>query len=218
MSQDYHFQIVVGYDGKYPLDEYGHFLDPHNMRPVEGRINQWHPKTIKGQKMLVFRKSRPTWDSPRKVALANVCHKKVLGNKRKFFWAKELTNPYGALEYAIGDGDDFWCFDYAILEDGRVVLDATINSETGSFIMGGGHKVVPIAEAAQEALSFIDNACEWCGNNDVTHSKRGWNQDPYYFYRSVFYRCDPNPNKPDFSYRELRHGGKRINKYCGITK
>ena len=46
-----------------------------------------------------------------------------------------LTDPYGSLEYAVGSGDDFWCFDFHVDESRkRVRLHAVINSETGSFI------------------------------------------------------------------------------------
>lgn len=218
MSQDYHYQIVVGYDGKYPKDQHGYLLDPDDMRPVEGRFTHWFPKTINGRRMIVQRKNQKRWESSRKVAACHVCNKSVLGKKRKFYWAKELTNPYGALHFAIGDGDDFFCFDYNVLDDGRVIVDCTINSETGSFIMSGGYEVVPLAEAPKVAMNFIDEAVSWCVENDVKISKKGWNQDYYYFYRRVFWQCDQNPNKPDFSERQFRFGGKKIDKYCGLNR
>lgn len=102
--------------------------------------------------------------------------------------ARELTNPYGALEFAIGSGDDFHCFDYAHLPDGRIILDATVNSETGSFIQGAGYEVVSPAGAVDAASGFVDMAIDWLyesGPPFVRHTIRGWNQDPYYFVRAV---------------------------------
>ena len=135
MSSDYHRQIVVGWDGKTPLDEFGHHLDPHSITPVES-THPWNYRTHEPYKKII---------SARRVALNNVCSQGLLGNRRKFFWATELTNPYGLLGYAVGSGDDFWCFDYALLEDGRMVLSATINSETGCFIMSGGYEATCFA-------------------------------------------------------------------------
>jgi len=194
MSSDYNYQIVVGWDGKIPLDEHGHHLDPETLRPVEP--SRFRPLI-----------------SARQVALNHVCKRELLGNRRKFQWAKELTNPYGALEYAVGNGDDFHCFDWAMLPDGRVVLHATVNSETGCFIQGAGYEVVSKEDAPNVACGMIDNAIDWLGWNDVRHSKKGWNQDPYYFYRSVVWHLDDSPDKPDFSWRQVRMGSKRFSKY-----
>ena len=196
MSRDYHDQIVVDWDGIHPIDEFGHYLDHHTLRLVEPVANEWMDTPM----------------SIRQVAKYHLCHRNAIGLKRKLYWATELTNPYGALEYAVGSGDDFSCFDYAFLGDGRVVLSATVNSETGCFIESAGYKVVPVEEAPSVALGFVDQAVEWCGWNDVRHTVRGWNQDPYYFYRSVFLRCADNP--PEFSDNQIRKGGKRITRYC----
>ena len=60
-----------------------------------------------------------------------------------------FTSPYGHLFFAIGSGDDFWCFDFADVNAGPrgsfIVLHATINSETGRFIEDAphGYRVMP---------------------------------------------------------------------------
>ena len=124
--------------------------------------------------------------------------------------ARDLTSPYGSLHFAIGSGDDFWCFDYAVLDDAWMVLHATINSETGSFIMDApdGYQVVPLAEAASVALGMTDQALEWAGDNDVRHTRKGWNQDAYYFYRCVVLAA--RQQDATFPDRQKRFGGKRI--------
>jgi hypothetical protein len=38
---------------------------------------------------------------------------------------------------------------------------------------------------------MVEAALDWCMDNDVIHDEEGWNQDPYYFYRSVVRECDP---------------------------
>lgn len=125
--------------------------------------------------------------------------------------ARDLTSPYGSLQYAIGSGDDFWCFDYAVIEGQWVALHATINSETGSFIMDGEYLVVPVAEAALTALGLTDRAIEWCDDNGVRHTRKGWNQDERYFYRDVALATMPHATPdPPFTDRQRRFGGKRI--------
>ena len=139
----------------------------------------------------------------------------------------DLTSPYGALYFAVGNGDDFVCFDYAILDqckDGktRIALHATVNSETGSFIDGFGYEVCELGEAANVALGMIDQAVDWCymdPESMVEHDKDGWNQDEYYFYRSVFVAEQEllNVNTPDFSEKEMRFGGEKISEYVGLS-
>jgi len=206
MSSDYNRQIIIKFEGEIPMDQYGHYLDIQTIVPVEP-TPLWNYRKHKPYKRML---------SARKVALLNVCGSNILGKRRKFFWATELTNPYGSLNWAIGSGDDFFCFDYDFLPDNRVVLDSTINSETGSFIQEAKYEVVSQDHAPNVALSMVDEGISWAVDNDVRHTKQGWNQDPYYFYRRVFYDCDNNKNKPNFSDREFRMGGKRINAYCSL--
>jgi hypothetical protein len=101
--------------------------------------------------------------------------------------AQTLTDPYGILEWAVGDGDDFYCFDHARLPDGRIVLDAVINSETGSFIMGGEYEVCWPEDAVDIAIGMTDKAIEWCYDcgSRIRHHLTGWNQDEYYWARCV---------------------------------
>ena len=100
-----------------------------------------------------------------------------------------MTDPYGHLHYAIGSADDFICFDVERVESGLIRLHAVLNSETGSFIMNFEDPVeVPASEAAAYAEGLVDRALDWCGENDVTHDRDGWNQEPEYFAIDVA-RC-----------------------------
>ena len=102
--------------------------------------------------------------------------------------ARTLTSPYGALHFAAGSEDDFYCFDYAELPDGRIVLESVINSETGSFIMGADYFVCKPEDAARTAGHMVDTALDWMYSDPgcwVEHDKEGWNQDPFYFARAV---------------------------------
>jgi len=132
----------------------------------------------------------------------------------------DLTSPYGTLHWAIGNGDDFVCFDYAILDnckDGknRIVIHATVNSETGSFIDGFGYEVYELGEASSVAIDLIDHAIDWCLNDPdsmIEHDKDGWNQDEYYFYRCVAIAEKELMAEatPDFTDKEKRFGGEVI--------
>lgn len=130
--------------------------------------------------------------------------------------ARDLTSPYGALEYAIGNGDSFACFDYAILDNGLVALHAVVNSETGGFIQDFGYEVVPLNEAPGIAMGMMDAAFE-----GVRHSRRGWDQDEWFFYRSVCLAVARarGIKVPAFSSRQRRFGGKKIDAFirwaCG---
>jgi hypothetical protein len=96
------------------------------------------------------------------------------------------TDPYGALEYAVGSSDDFVCFDFHQHENGDFTLHSVVNSETGGFIQDLEHPYrVTEDRAVSEALGLIDQGLAWGYNNGVRHSKRGWNQDPYFFAREV---------------------------------
>ena len=101
--------------------------------------------------------------------------------------ARQLTSPYGVLAYAIGNGDDFHCFDHARLPDGRIILDAALNSETGSFLQGAGYDVVWPEDAVNTAVGFMDTAMEWlyAGGTPIRHHQRGWNQDEAFWVREV---------------------------------
>jgi hypothetical protein len=76
-----------------------------------------------------------------------------------------MTDPYGHLSWTIGDGNDFWCFDAARLTDGRVVVHAVVNSETGSFIMDAAYEIVPASDALRAAQGVVDQAWEWVYDN-----------------------------------------------------
>lgn len=129
-----------------------------------------------------------------------------------------LTSPYGFLEFAVGSSDDFWCFDYNIIESLKdpgkffVILHAVVNSETGGFIDGAGYEVIPIEEYVYQASSMVDGAIEWCYENRVRHSKKGWNQGPYFFGRAVDLAVlrKRGIDVSKFSERQRRFGGVRI--------
>lgn len=135
-----------------------------------------------------------------------------------------FTSPYGHLEFVTGSEDDFFCYDYAVINAGPrgkfIVLHATVNSETSSFIDSAGYEVLPVntedecREAAKTAFGMINY------RNAVPHSNRGWNQDLSYFGRAVthalfpssFQKWDKKCGRPTdwATNRMLRFGGKRI--------
>jgi hypothetical protein len=126
------------------------------------------------------------------------------------------------VEFSIGSSDDFHCFDYAIIIDttgGKwLVLHSTINSKTGGFIEDGSYRVISFQDYDSDALGMVREALEWCRINEVKHDKRGWNQDPFYFHRAVHTAVGRARDKehgidtPRWPSRQLRHGGKRINR------
>ncbi len=127
--------------------------------------------------------------------------------------ALDLTAPYGILEYAVGnsegdeecEGDWTMLFDFAELPDGRIVLDATVNSESGGFIDSGGYEIFAKEEAPSVALGMIDLACECLALNEIRHDAEGWNQDEYYFARTVAAACGVEPYA-SAKYGDLRSG------------
>lgn len=137
-----------------------------------------------------------------------------------------ITSPYGHLEFAIGTGDDFYCFDYEKIDAGPrglfMVLHTTINSETGGFIMAAphGYEVLPVNTMKQEstavraAFGLMDQALEWCAHNDIRHSVKGWNQNPAYFPICVARALRPykfdNP-KTDAAYNVRKNNTKAHN-------
>jgi len=97
-----------------------------------------------------------------------------------------ITDPYGRLEYCIGNEDDFWCFDFHMHGMGTVTLHACINSETGHFIMDAENPIrVPRQDAVQHAKRLTDLALDWCAMNNIKHDEKDWNQDTSYFWRAV---------------------------------
>lgn len=132
-----------------------------------------------------------------------------------------LTNPYGFLHFAIGSGDDFWCFDFKEINAGPrgcfVILDATINSETGSFIMGSRYEVMPCNSSEEKrnvvlkASEIAGEARSWVADNEVRHSKSDWSQDMFYFERSVASAMFSYRFKK-ISERQLRFSGKQVQK------
>lgn len=118
-----------------------------------------------------------------------------------------VTSPYGHLEFAIGTGDDFTCFDYEEVNAGPrgrfIVLHSVWNSEAGGYIHDVEYRVLPCnslaekAAAVREAIGLMDRALETLSFNELRHSAAGWNQSPEYFPIAVA-RCL-------FPYRFERH-------------
>jgi hypothetical protein len=132
--------------------------------------------------------------------------------------ARPLTDPYGSLEWVIGSDDDFVCFDFHELEDvGKVILHATVNSETGHFIEDREYLVCDKKDAPEEALRMVmDHPFD-----DVEHDEKGHGQDRYYFYRSVFVECVLPYYRREanrFSENSLRFGGDEIDKFCDLKR
>jgi hypothetical protein len=106
--------------------------------------------------------------------------------------APYLTDPYENITYAVGNSDDFVCFDYAIMDrcdDGvtRICLDATINSETGGFIQEFESWIAEVKDAPGTALGMIDRAHDWCMEcgEIVEHDAEGYNQCANFFYYEI---------------------------------
>lgn len=105
--------------------------------------------------------------------------------------ARRLTDPYGVLMYGIGgesrgeeSGDFTVWLDFAELPDGRVVMDACWDSESGGTIDEFGYKVVSREKATEAAVALCDRAIDACFGNGVD---RG--EDPYAFARAVAEHC-----------------------------
>lgn len=129
-----------------------------------------------------------------------------------------FTSPYGHLNFCVGTSDDFYCFDYADVDAGPrgkfMILHATVNSETGSFIEGAGYEVMPNNTMKDQqqiviaAFGMVDQALEYLSYSDkpLKHTVRGWNQQPYYFALAVARNLSPwrfkLKNGKDMPYRK----------------
>jgi hypothetical protein len=124
-----------------------------------------------------------------------------------------LTSPYGFLQFANGNGDDFLCMDYTTInvDEGKyLILHTVLNSETGSFIQSAGYEVLPVNTRAEKREALLTTYGMMDGGfEDVRHSVKGWNQDVWYWSRCVARALFPDEMKK-FSERQMRHGGKRI--------
>jgi hypothetical protein len=114
----------------------------------------------------------------------------------------------------VNRGNDFVCFDYRIIEALNskakyLILHSVYNTETGGYIGDGQYLVINLSDYDGEGWSFAD------GYDDVRHSKRGWNQDEWYFGRCVALSLKEAYGEvvPRFSERQKRFGGKRIDEY-----
>ncbi len=118
--------------------------------------------------------------------------------------AREITNPYGSLHFCVGSGDDFWCFDFAELADGRIAVHVAMNG-SGSLeqLHYGIHDK---EEGFRQLRHYVDEAVSWVVDCHMRHDRKGWNQDPFYvvreYLRSVL-RVLPFANYAD---KQLRFG------------
>jgi hypothetical protein len=144
-----------------------------------------------------------------------------------------ITSPYGHLNFAIGSGDDFYCFDYEVINAGPygefIILDSVWNSDTGHHIEGADYEILPFntktecLEALRVAGCMVSSAVNATSQQDIKHTERGWNQDTLYFVRCVARKARPvdfmsyNGREwvQTFSERQMRHGGKRIDALMG---
>ena len=123
-----------------------------------------------------------------------------------------LTNPYGFLEFAIGDGDDFLCMDYNIINTDKktfLIVDSTYNSESSGYIGGVSYDVYPINNDKEkiDALKSVNRMLWNNQDGEVRHSKSGWNQDERYFLRAIARNLFPDKFSR-CSARMMRFGGK----------
>ncbi len=76
-------------------------------------------------------------------------------------------DPYGTVQWSVGDEDDFICFDHAILNDGSVILGSVLNSESASFIENFIYTHAEAYEALAAAEEMLREAQHWCTLNGV---------------------------------------------------
>ncbi len=68
-----------------------------------------------------------------------------------------MTSPYGFLEFAIGNIDDFTCFDFRELKIGNntyIILDSTRNSKTGHYNQCAEYHVMTAFDAIKVAKNM----------------------------------------------------------------
>ena len=153
-------------------------------------------------------------------------------NEKQIRAAFDALDPYEHMGYAIGSGDDFICFDWTTIEgtskgyfEKLFLLKATVNSETGHFIQTfAEYQCDWLDSPFKTAMQAVNEALDWCADNDVCHTKRGWNHDAYYLARDIWHDskkqeiADLGETLPwKISSRQLRLGGKQINKACGLA-
>lgn len=80
------------------------------------------------------------------------------------------TDPYGSLEWCIGDNDDFHCFDYAIFGN-IAAIHSVVNSETGHFIQDADYLIVHLSCAVECMQGVIYRAWDWCWDNQLPHRR-----------------------------------------------
>lgn len=97
------------------------------------------------------------------------------------------TDPYGKLEWVVGNADEFICFDYYVdMVKNTITLHSVVNSQSGGFIEDLQKPItVPCEEAYGKVISMVDSAWLWCSENGVKHDTKGWNQDAQYFVRVI---------------------------------
>jgi len=99
--------------------------------------------------------------------------------------ARELTSPYGSLQYCVGDGECFVCFDYAILADNRVALHSVVHSE--HYLGELEYVLVQPADAVNVATGLCEQTVQWCLDNEVDYNSEPdyLDSDAYSFVHAV---------------------------------
>lgn len=90
-------------------------------------------------------------------------------NRRVNEWllAQDLKcDPYEHITWPVGTDDDFICFDHAVGNDGKTVLRAVVNSETGAFCEDFALEMVESGiDAVMAAQRILSNARDWASEN-----------------------------------------------------
>lgn len=96
------------------------------------------------------------------------------------------SDPYGHITWSISvpvdpeetDETDLICFEHTILKDGRVLLHAVLDCESGHFIEDFVRCLCTADGAVEEAEGIIDHAMDWFGEHahyeSLEHNTDEW--------------------------------------------
>lgn len=98
----------------------------------------------------------------------------------------EQLDPYGDLEYVIGDDDYFIAIAFTYQGD-RAAVRSVLNCESGGFIQDFLPAWEGPGEELYEQLHYlVEAALDTLAENGVEHDHFGWNQAPAYVRRAGF--------------------------------
>ncbi|QLE46494.1 hypothetical protein FD723_40495 (plasmid) [Nostoc sp. C052] len=147
-----------------------------NLLIWEESINNWHIGIEEAGEGSIYLNSIITklssWEDAQKFAS---CLRRGENSERYKFYENPTdevatTDPYGKLEWSIGDDNDFICFDCTSLPCRQVAIHAVTNCETASFIEDFDYLIVSGDQAIAVAQDLIAQATNWCLENDVNFS------------------------------------------------